>query len=119
MIGTIFLGLFLCGLGVYCALAPVEKYAEFYGIAGDGSAIRGWMLAKGLRDFTLGTMTFVLLAADPGALKYFVPLIPMITIGDAVITSRFSKAGAKSAIPHLGGTFVISLLAVWVLYTPL
>lgn len=74
------------------------------------------MLAKGLWDFTLGTMIFVLLAANPGALKYFVPLIPMITIGDAVITSRLSKAGAKSATPHLGGTFVISLLAVWLLW---
>lgn len=119
MNGPIFLGLFLCGLGVYCAVAPAGKYAEFYGIAGDGSAIRGWMFAQGLRDFTLGTMTFVMLAVDPSALKVFVPLIPMITIGDAVITSRFSKAGAKAAIRNLGGTLMISLLSAWVLFTPL
>lgn len=50
LILPILLGQFLCGLGIYCAFASVEKYAEFYGIAGDGSAIRGWMLAKGIRD---------------------------------------------------------------------
>ena len=46
LILPILLGLFLCGLGIYCTFASVKKYAKFYGIAGDGSAIRGWMLSE-------------------------------------------------------------------------
>ena len=115
-IAPILLGLFLCGLGIYCAFARVEKYAKFYGIAGDGSAIRGWMLAKGVRDFTLGIMTFVLCLFHPEGMKYFVPLIPIITISDAIITAKFSKIGIKAAIPHIGGTLLISLLAIYLQY---
>ena len=115
-IAPILLGLFLCGLGIYCAFARVEKYAKFYGIAGDGSAIRGWMLAKGVRDFTLGIMTFVLCLFHPEGMKYFVPLIPIITISDAIITAKLSKIGIKAAIPHIGGTLLISLLAIYLQY---
>jgi hypothetical protein len=49
-------------------------------------------------------------------MKYFVPLIPIITISDAIITAKFSKIGIKAAIPHIGGTLLISLLAIYLHY---
>ena len=61
----------------------------------------------GLRDAGLGVATFALLAYQRPALRYFVPAILLIPLGDAVITW-----GAPGAATHLAGTVAIGILSV-------
>ena len=106
LVGSTIMGSGLIGLGAMCCIAPATA-AELYGLPVQLAEAVAWVRVTGLRDAGLGVATFALLAYQRPALRYFVPAILLIPLGDAVITW-----GAPGAATHLAGTVAIGILSV-------
>ena len=73
-------------------------------------AVLAWVRVAGLRDTGLGVATIALLACHRPALRYFVPSILLIPLGDAALT--WSSGTVMGAATHLVGTFAVGVLCV-------
>ena len=111
LIGSTIMGSGLIGLGAICCAAPATA-AELYGLPVQLDEALAWVRVAGLRDAGLGVATFALLAYQRPALRYFVPAILIIPLGDAVITWSTSGGTATAAATHLAGTVAIGILSV-------
>ena len=108
LVGSTIMGSGLVGLGAMCCAAPATA-AELYGLPVQLDEAVAWVRVAGLRDAGLGVATFALLAYQRPALRYFVPAILLIPLGDAVITWSGTATGAAT---HLAGTVAIGILSV-------
>ena len=111
LVGSTIMGSGLVGLGAMCCAAPATA-AELYGLPVQLDEAVAWVRVAGLRDAGLGVATFALLAYQRPALRYFVPAILLIPLGDAVITWSAPGGTATGAATHLAGTVAIGILSV-------
>ena len=109
LIGSVILGSGLIGLGGVCCLAPATA-AELYGLPVQLDEAVAWVRVAGLRDAGLGVAAFALLAYQRPALRYFVPAILLIPLGDALITWSAPGGTATGAATHLAGTICVGIL---------
>jgi len=108
-LGACIMAFGLCALGVVCTVAPHEA-ASLYGLPVTNSGNVSWVLVAGLRDIGLGLATLALQLFEPRALRYYVPAILCVPIGDAVLT--ISQGGtALDAATHGLGTIAVAILA--------
>ena len=111
LVGSTIMGSGLIGLGAMCCIAPATA-AELYGLPVQLDEAVAWVRVAGLRDAGLGVATFALLAYQRPALRYFVPAILLIPLGDAVITWSAPGGTAVGAATHLAGTVAIGILCL-------
>ena len=104
MVGVLALGLFALGLGAF--VAPSFSSVS-YGVPTDASA---WVMATGLRDVALGAMVVGLWWGARDALKWFLPGMMLVPLGDVVIVLLHGESIVGIA-PHAAGTVYIALLS--------
>ena len=109
LIGSVIMGSGLIGLGGVCCLAPATA-AQLYGLPVQLDEAVAWVRVAGLRDAGLGVAVFALLAYQRPALRYFVPAILLIPLGDALITWSAPGGTAAGAATHLAGTICVGIL---------
>ena len=109
LIGSVIMGSGLIGLGGVCCLAPATA-AQLYGLPVQLDEAVAWVRVAGLRDAGLGVAAFALLAYQRPALRYFVPAILLIPLGDALITWSAPGGTATGAATHLAGTICVGIL---------
>ena len=109
LIGSVIMGSGLIGLGGVCCLAPATA-AQLYGLPVQLDEAVAWVRVAGLRDAGLGVAAFALLAYQRSALRYFVPAILLIPLGDAQITWSAPGGTATGAATHLAGTICVGIL---------
>ena len=110
LVGSTIMAVGLVSLGAMCCVDPATA-AELYGLPVQRDEAVAWVRVAGLRDAALGVATLALLACHRPALRYFVPAILPIPLGDAALT--WSSGGtAMGAATHLAGTVAVSILCV-------
>jgi hypothetical protein len=110
---VLLLGLGLIGLGVGAVVLP-EASSHGYGVPTQEST---WVTAAGLRDVSLGLMALVFRARYPDVLRFFVPLMFPIPVGDVVLVLAAGQP-LFSILPHAVGTVGIAVLSVWLWRRP-
>ena len=100
------MGTGLIGLGLHAALMPGLASLSY----GMPTLEPGWVAATGLRDVALGVMTFTLWFKRPDALRWFLPGLLLVPLGDIVLVLMHG-GGLLSTLPHaLGVGYIAALL---------
>lgn len=115
LVGSGFLAVGLLLLGTTCILNP-EFAAKGYGVPFPEDCIAkecvgaevlvSWVKAAGVRDFALGMVTLALLLKAPVALRWFLPAVLVLPLGDVYVA--YTHAGLGAIVPHALGTLGIA-----------
>ncbi len=110
------LGLGIIFVGARFLLVP-HAAAAAYGVAvrRDGGGTDAFLAAKGVRDIASGLVVFVLLAAAPHVLGWWMLAMAIIPIGDALIVLRHGSSKAIAYGVH-GATAVVMLAVAGLLF---
>ena len=112
-VGTFCLVSGLFSLGIISIEGP-ELASGLYGLPVKTSSCAGtvstaWVQVAGLRDVGMAASAFLLYICEPRALRYYVPTLLIVPIGDAYLT-LINLGTTEGALTHLGGVFAIGAL---------
>ena len=108
--GTLILATGLTALGVFCIVNPMQA-ALLYGVPSPDAISNAWVAVAGMRDLSMGITTLLLFIFQRSSLRWYVPSLLILPLGDAGLVFRFGGSQAD-AISHVFGFVCIAVLSM-------